>query len=130
MDAARGCQDEPHVCGGPQCSGQVDSHPHSAPLTKGQRQGEEKPAAQYIQEGTRRSTAIHIVPQNSNANGTHPQPQQEERGASKFTTVLYLPHPEGIGITPHSRSWRWRPTLTVRHGAHHPLPSERTHQGA
>ncbi|RNC34174.1 hypothetical protein TcCL_Unassigned03069, partial [Trypanosoma cruzi] len=132
MDAARDRQDEPHVCGEPQCSGQVDSHPHSPPLTKGQRQrhGEEKPAAQRIQEGTRRSTAIHIVPQNSNANSTHPQPQQEERGASKSTTVLYLPLPRRNSVTPHSRSWRWRPTLTVRHGAHHPLPSECTQQGA
>ncbi|RNF05702.1 hypothetical protein TcG_10563 [Trypanosoma cruzi] len=105
MDAARGCQDEPHVCGGPQCSGQVDSHPRLPPLTKGQRHGEEKPAAQCIQEGTRRSTAIRIVPQNSNANSTQPRQQQEERGASNSTTVLYLPLPRRNSVTPHSRSW-------------------------
>ncbi|RNC55091.1 hypothetical protein TcCL_ESM07421 [Trypanosoma cruzi] len=60
----------------------------------------------------------------------HPRPLQEERGASKSTTVLYLPLPRRTGIRTHSRSWRWRPTLTVRHGAHHPLPSDCTHQGA
>ncbi|RNC32529.1 hypothetical protein TcCL_Unassigned04847, partial [Trypanosoma cruzi] len=84
----------------PQCSGQVDSHPHSPTHTKGQRHGEEKPAAQCIQEGTRgEGTAIHIVPQNSNANSTHPQPQQEERGASKSTALsfTYL-CPEGIAL--------------------------------
>ncbi|RNC52122.1 hypothetical protein TcCL_ESM10687 [Trypanosoma cruzi] len=98
MDAARGYQDEPHVCGGPQCSGQVDSHPHSPPLTKGQRHGEEKPAARCIQEGTRRSTAIHIVPQNSNAHSTHPQPQQEERGAANSPQSFTYLCPEGIAL--------------------------------
>ncbi|RNC33979.1 hypothetical protein TcCL_Unassigned03275 [Trypanosoma cruzi] len=67
---------------------------------------------------------------NSNAHSTHPQPQQEERGASKSTTVLYFSPPRRNSVTPHSRSWWWRPTPTVRHGAHHPLPSECTHQGA
>ncbi|RNC41030.1 hypothetical protein TcCL_NonESM09435 [Trypanosoma cruzi] len=116
------------TCVDPNARGRSTATHTHPPLTKGQGQGEEKPAAQCIQEDTRRSTAIHIVPQNSNANSTHPQPQQEERGASKSTTVLYLPLPRRNSVTPHSRSWH--PTLTVRHGAHHPLPSERTHQGA
>ncbi|RNC45425.1 hypothetical protein TcCL_NonESM04852 [Trypanosoma cruzi] len=129
MDAARGCQDEPHVCGGPNARGRstaTHTHPHSQ---KGKDMEKRSPPHSAFKKAhaeappstSYRKTAMRTA---------HPQPQQEERGASKSTTVLYLPLPRRNSVTPHSWSWRWRPTLTVRHGAHHPLPSERTHQGA
>ncbi|RNC45212.1 hypothetical protein TcCL_NonESM05078 [Trypanosoma cruzi] len=130
MDAARGCQDEPHVCGGPQCSGQVESHPHSPPLTKGQRHGEKNPVARRIQEGTRRSTAIHIVPQTAMRTAhTHDRNKRNEAHPSPPQSFTY-PSPEGIALRLTAGRGGWRPTLTVRHGAHHQLPSERTYQGA
>ncbi|RNC51784.1 hypothetical protein TcCL_ESM11065 [Trypanosoma cruzi] len=53
-------------------------------------------------------------------NEAHPIPPQ------CFTYLC----PEGIALRLTAGRGEWRPTLTVRHGAHHPLPSERTHQGA
>ncbi|ESS55169.1 hypothetical protein TCDM_13378 [Trypanosoma cruzi Dm28c] len=67
---------------------------------------------------------------NSNAHSTPTAATRGTRRTQVHGSVLYLPLPRRNSVTPHSRSRRWRPTLTVRHGAHHPLPSERTHQGA
>ncbi|RNC32935.1 hypothetical protein TcCL_Unassigned04414 [Trypanosoma cruzi] len=101
-----------HVYRSPQCAGRgwqpptlTPSHissPTTFPHTKGQRNGEEKPAAQRTQKHRHpRRTA-----RRSHAHGT---PTAAKRGTERIQvhgTVPYFSLPRQIGITPHSRPWR------------------------
>ncbi|RNF00392.1 hypothetical protein TcG_11921, partial [Trypanosoma cruzi] len=79
-------------------------------------------AAQHMHEGTKSSNAIHVAMQQRRICTKHPRPQLEGRGASRSTALSITSHfPEGLAL---------RPTLTVRHGAHQPLPSECSQQAA
>ncbi|RNC47956.1 hypothetical protein TcCL_NonESM02054 [Trypanosoma cruzi] len=60
---------------------------------------------------------------------THSRNKRSEAHPSSPQSFTYL-FPEGIALRLTAGRGGWRPTLTVRHGAQHPLPSERTHQGA
>ncbi|RNC36656.1 hypothetical protein TcCL_Unassigned00358 [Trypanosoma cruzi] len=77
----------------------------------------------------RRSTAIHVAPQDSAVRTAHPRPQKEGRGVCKSTALSFTSlRPDKLELRPTAGCGGWRPALTVRHGAHHPLPSERTQQ--
>ncbi|RNC59168.1 hypothetical protein TcCL_ESM03236 [Trypanosoma cruzi] len=63
-------------------------------------------------------TAIHVAPQDRAMCTAHTRRQQEGRAhPSAYRSPSLLPSPTD-----------WRPTLTMGHGAHHPLPSECTQQ--
>ncbi|RNC35146.1 hypothetical protein TcCL_Unassigned02003 [Trypanosoma cruzi] len=77
----------------------------------------------------RRSTAIQFAPQERAMRTTHTRPQREGRSAPKSTTLHFTSlFPDKLELRPTAGRGEWRPTPTVRHGAHHPLPSECTQQ--
>ncbi|RNC35478.1 hypothetical protein TcCL_Unassigned01643 [Trypanosoma cruzi] len=98
--------------------------PTTFPHTKGQGRGEEKPAVQRTQK--------HRHPRRSaKKSHAHSTPTAATRGTGRTQghgAVLYFPPPRRIGSTPTAGCGGWRPTPTVRHSAHHLLPSKCTQQ--
>ncbi|RNC36058.1 hypothetical protein TcCL_Unassigned01003 [Trypanosoma cruzi] len=126
-----------HVYGRPKCAGRGWQPPTLTPRThpllqlshtqKGKDMEKKSPPHNAC-----RSTAIHVAPQDRAVRTAHPRPQQEGRGAYKSTALSFTSlRPDKLEVRPTAGCGGWRPALTVRHGAHHPLPSECTqHAGA
>ncbi|RNC54075.1 hypothetical protein TcCL_ESM08542 [Trypanosoma cruzi] len=77
----------------------------------------------------RRSTAIHVAPQDIVMRTADPRPQQEGRSAYKSTALSFTSLcPDGLEVRPTADCAEWRHTLTVRHSAHHLLPYKCTQQ--
>ncbi|ESS62633.1 hypothetical protein TCDM_09687 [Trypanosoma cruzi Dm28c] len=125
LGAARGCRQEQlgwkkQMCGN-------NGHPHSLrhlhpPTQKGGVMGKRSPP-----HSARTKEYAAATPSNSHCNKepcahTHKRPQREGRGTSRSTALFFTsPFPDELAL---------RPTLTVRHGAHQPLPSVCTQQAA
>ncbi|RNC41428.1 hypothetical protein TcCL_NonESM08987 [Trypanosoma cruzi] len=114
--AARGCRVVPRVWKTQMYEN--NGHPQTSPLppltrTQGRCHGEEKPNAQHAHKGTCKSNAIHVALQERSMRTAHTQPQGKRDGAhpSPEHSPSLLPSPTD-----------WRPTPTVRDGAHHPFP--------
>ncbi|RNC43866.1 hypothetical protein TcCL_NonESM06431 [Trypanosoma cruzi] len=98
------------------------SLPQTSPLahTKGRCHGKGKSAAQCLHKSMLSSNAIHVALQQRALRTTHKRQQRERRGTSKVTALFFTSHRrDGLAL---------RSTLTVRHGAHHPLLSVCTQQ--
>ncbi|ESS62699.1 hypothetical protein TCDM_09627 [Trypanosoma cruzi Dm28c] len=126
LGAARGCRQEQCVWKKQMCGN--NGHPHSLrhlhslhpPTQKGGVMGKRSPPHSTCTRAQKAAT-----PSTSHCNKepcahTHTRPQREGSGASK-STALFFTSLFSNGLALH-------PTLTVRHGAHQPLPSVCTQQ--
>ncbi|RNC40919.1 hypothetical protein TcCL_NonESM09553 [Trypanosoma cruzi] len=131
LGAAKRRQAKPLVWKSPMRGARLAAtHTHSPTNTLSYNLPTHKRAKTWRKEA-RRTTHAEAAPSTSHLNeascAQHTHGRNKRGGRTQVHgAVLYFPPPNGLGLRPTAGCGGWRPTLTVRHSAHHLLPSKCT----